>query len=221
MTWTLDNLGLIGELTLEHLRQSVLPIVLGFLIALPVGWLAYRYTPLRGGILSVIGILYTIPSLGLFGVLPAIIGISPLSEANLLIALTIYAVAIMTRSVTDAFVSVDVDVRQAATAIGYGPVRRFFTIELPLAVPVLLAGLRVMAVSTIALVTVGALIGVSNLGYLFTNGFQRRIVEEVFVGVVAVALIALLVDVLLVLVSRLLTPWLRAGRVTRRQAVTA
>ena len=220
MTWILENLPMIWQLTLEHLRQSILPIVLGLVISLPIGWVAYRFTRLRGPVLTIIGLLYTIPSLGLFGVLPAIVGISPLSEANLLIALTIYAVAIMTRPVADAFDSVPVDARQAATAIGYAPWQRFIAVELPLAVPVLLAGLRVMAVSTIALATVGALIGVNNLGYLFTNGFARRITEEVLVGVVAVALIALVVDLLLVLAGRLATPWLRATRVPRK-AVTA
>ncbi|WP_040165174.1 ABC transporter permease [Microbacterium gorillae] len=224
MTWVLDNLPLIGQLTLEHLRHSLIPIMLGLLFALPIGWVAYRFTRLRGPVLTVIGLLYTIPSLGLFGVLPALIGISPLSEANLVIALTIYAVAIMTRPVTDAFDSVPAEVRQAATAIGYGPLRRFFTVELPLGVPVMLAGLRVMAVSTVALATVGALIGVNNLGYLFTNGFERRITEEVLSGVVTVALVALVIDGLLTLIGRALTPWLRVGatsRPVRRRAVAA
>ena len=151
--------------------------------------------------------------------LPTVLGIGFLSETNLVVALTIYAVAIMTRSVADALGSVDPDVRQAATAIGYGAWRRFWTVEFPLAGPVVLAGLRVTAVSTIALATVGILIGVDNLGYLFTNGLQRRIVAEVLSGVVAVMAIALVIDGLLVLVGRLLMPW--APRRPARPARTA
>jgi osmoprotectant transport system permease protein len=207
VTWILDNLDLIGRLALEHLRQSALPILLGFLISIPLGWLAFRFRLTRGLLLSVAGILYTIPSLALFAVLPTILGISFLSETNLVVALTIYAVAIMARSVAEALGSVDPDVRQAATAVGYGAWRRFWAVEFPLAGPVVLAGLRVTAVSTIALATVGILIGVDNLGYLFTNGLQRRIVPEVLSGVVAVMAIALIVDGLLVLVGRVLMPW--------------
>src|SRR5690606_34083820 len=133
---------------------------------------------------------------------------------NLVIALTIYAVAIMARSVADALGSVDPAVRPAAVAVGYGPWRRFWGGEFPLAGPVVLAGLRVTAVSTIALATVGILIGVDNLGYLFTNGLQRRILVEVFTGVVAVMVVALVIDALLVIAGRVLMPWAprRAGR---------
>ncbi|HWR84688.1 MAG TPA: ABC transporter permease [Rhodoglobus sp.] len=214
MTWVVDNLDLISRLALEHLRQSALPILLGFLIAIPLGWLAFRFRLTRGLILTVTGLLYTIPSLALFAVLPSVLGISFLSEANLIIALTIYAVAIMARSVADALGSVDPAIRQSATAVGFGSWRRFWTVDFPLAGPVVLAGLRVAAVSTIALATVGILIGVDNLGYLFTNGLQRRIVPEVLSGVVTVMLIALLVDGLLVLLGRVLMPWAprRAGR---------
>ncbi|QNO36674.1 ABC transporter permease [Protaetiibacter sp. SSC-01] len=219
MTWVLANLDLIAGLALEHLRQSALPIVLGFLIAIPLGWVAFRYRLTRGAVLTVTGLLYTIPSLALFALLPPTLGISYLSEANLVIALTIYAVAILARSVADALGSVDPAVRQAAVAIGYGPWRRFWTVEFPLAGPVVLAGLRVAAVSTISLATVGILIGVDNLGYLFTNGLQRRIIPEVFAGVVAVMAIALIVDALLVLAGRLLMPWARRDR--GRRAVRA
>ena len=118
MTWVLNNLDLILELTLEHIRLSILPIVLGFVIAIPLGWVAYRYSLTRGLILTLVGLLYTIPSLALFVILPPLLGIGFLSEANVLIALTIYAVAIMARSVADALASVDPDVRQAAKAVG-------------------------------------------------------------------------------------------------------
>lgn len=207
MTWVLDNLGLIWALTLDHLRQSATPIVLSFVIAVPIGWLAFRYTRLRGPVLTIVGLLYTVPSLGLFALISAVLGIPYQAEANLIIALTIYGVAIMTRSVTDGLRSVDEATRAAAVAVGFGPWRRFWTVDFPLSGPVLLAGLRVTATSTISLATVGILIGVQNLGYLFTNGFQRRIVPEILAGVVAVVVIAVVIDLLLVAAGRLLMPW--------------
>lgn len=211
MTWVLNNLGLILELTLEHMRLSILPIVLGFVIAIPLGWLAYRYRLTRGLILTLVGLLYTIPSLALFVILPPLLGISFLSEANVIIALTIYAVAIMARSVADALASVDPDVHQAATAVGYSSWRRFWGVDVPLAGPVLLAGLRVVAVSTVSLLTVGIIIGVQSLGYLFTNGYERRILASVLTGVVMTVIVALLFDRVLVLLGRLLMPWTRTG----------
>lgn len=220
MTWVLDNLDLIWSLTLDHVRQSVIAIALGFVIALPIGWAAWRYTTLRGPVLTTIGLLYTIPSLGLFALLAAL-GVPYRSETNLIIALTIYGVAIMTRSVTDALDSVDPATRSAAIAVGFGPWRRFWTVDLPLSGPVLLAGLRVTATSTIALATVGILIGVQNLGYLFTNGFQRRIVPEILAGVVAVVVIALLVDLLLVIAGRIAMPWMPRRTLTRRERSAA
>ncbi|MDQ1127514.1 osmoprotectant transport system permease protein [Microbacterium sp. SORGH_AS 505] len=218
MNWVSENLDLIGQLTLAHLRQSAISIVLGFVIAIPLGWAAFRFTRLRGTLLGVVGILYTIPSFGLFALISATTGIGLLSETNLVVALTIYAVAIMTRSVTDGLASVDAAVRSAAVAVGFGPVKRFWTVDFPLAGPVMLAGLRVTAVSTISLATVGALIGVQNLGYLFTNGSQRRIIPEVLAGVLAVVAIALVIDLVLVLAGRALMPWTRRTRVPRERA---
>lgn len=220
MTWVLDNLDLIWSLTLDHIRQSVIAIVLGFVIAIPIGWAAWRYTTVRGPVLSTIGLLYTIPSLGLFALLAAL-GVPYLSETNLIIALTIYGVAIMTRSVADGLDSVDAATRSAAVAVGFGPWRRFWTVDLPLSGPVLLAGLRVTATSTISLATVGVLIGQSNLGYLFTNGFQRRIVPEILAGVVAVVVIALIVDLLLVLAGRIAMPWMPRRTQTRSERSAA
>ena len=220
MTWVFDNLDLIWSLTLDHIRQSVIAIVLGFVIALPIGWAAWRYTILRGPVLTTIGLLYTIPSLGLFALLAAA-GVPLISETNLVVALTIYGVAIMTRSVTDGLESVDPATRDAAIAVGYGPWRRFWTVDLPLSGPVLLAGLRVTATSTISLATVGVLIGQSNLGYLFTNGFQRRIVPEILAGVVAVVVIALVIDMLLVLAGRLAMPWMPRRTQTRSERSAA
>jgi len=218
VTWVIDNLDLILRLTLVHLRQSAIPIVLGLVLSIPLGWVAWRFKLVRGPIIVLTGLLYTIPSLALLILLPATLGYSAISEPNLIAALTIYAVAILVRAVADGLDSVDPDVRQAATAMGYDGPRRFFGVELPLAGPVILAGLRVAAVSTISLATVGILIGVENLGYLFTNGLQRRIIAEVLAGVVAVVVIALIIDGLLILAGRMLMPWTRASRIPRAKA---
>lgn len=210
MSWVLDNVDLILQLAAVHLRQSVIAILLGSLIALPLGWIAWRYRLVRGPVILLTGLLYTIPSLALLILMPAVLGYSAISETNLVVALTIYAIAILVRSVADGLDSVDTAVRQAATAMGYGGFRRFWTVDLPLAGPVILAGLRVAAVSTISLATVGILIGVTNLGYLFENGLQRRIVAEVLAGVLAVVVIALVIDLLLMLAGRVIMPWTRA-----------
>jgi len=212
VNWVGDNLGLILDLTLVHLRQSIIPIVLGFVLSLPLGWVAWRFRLVRGPIIVLTGLLYTIPSLALLILLPATLGYSAISESNLVIALTIYAIAILVRAVSDGLDSVDDDVRQAATATGFPSFRRFWAVEFPLAGPVILAGLRVTAVSTISLATVGTLIGVTNLGYLFTNGLERRIIAEVVAGVIAVVIIALVIDLILLLLGRALMPWTRAAK---------
>lgn len=209
MNWVLENLDLIWRLSLEHIRLSLVPIVAGLLISVPIGWAAFRFRPARGVVLTVTGLLYTIPSLALFVILPPLLGISYLSELNVIIALTIYVVAIMTRSVADALGSVDPATRQSAIAMGYAPWRRFWTVDFPLAGPVILSGLRVAAASTVSLVTIGILIGVESLGYLFTNGYQRRIIPEILAGVIMVMLIALVIDIVLMVAGRMLLPWAR------------
>lgn len=219
MTWVLNNLEQIIELTLVHLRLSILPVVVGFLVSIPLGWVAHRYRHTRGLILTVVGLLYTIPSLALFVILPPVLGIPYTSEANVLIALSIYAVAIMARSMADALASVDPDITQAATAVGFSSWRRFWTVEFPLAGPVLLAGLRVVAVSTVSLLTVGVVVGVDSLGYLFTNGSQRGILASVLSGVVATVLIALAFDRALALLGLWLMPWTRTERRARASIV--
>ncbi len=217
MNWVGDNLGLIGDLTLIHLQQSLVALLIGFALSIPLGWVAWRYQLVRSGIITLTGLLYTIPSLALLILLPAATGwYSFVSPTNLVVALTIYAVAILVRSVADGLDSVDPGVRQASTAMGYGSFRRFWAVEFPLAGPVVLAGLRVTSASTIALATVGILVGIQNLGYLFTNGLQRRIIPEVFSGVVAVVVLALVIDALLVLAGRLLMPWTRRAAPSRR-----
>lgn len=218
MTWVGANLELIADLTLRHALLCVAPILVGFALALPLGALAWRVRPVRGPILTVVGLAYTIPSLALFVLLPPLLGISFLSEANVVIAMSIYAVALMTRSVTEALSSVDPAVRQAAVALGYSPWRRFWAVDLPLAGPVLLAGLRVVAVSTVSLVTVGVLVGIRSLGYLFMDGLQRGIPAEIVTGIVMTVVVALVFDLILVLAGQLLLPWTRRSRPSRRES---
>lgn len=214
MSWAWQNLDLIAELALNHIRLSAIPIVLGFVIAVPLGRLATVSPLVRAVTITTGSLLYTIPSLPLFVILPYLLGTRVTDELNVVVALTIYAVAVMVRSAADALQAVPADTLQAATAMGFSPWSRFWRVELPLAGPVLLAGLRIVSVSTIALVSVGALIGSRNLGYLFTNGKQRAFLEEIVVGIVATLVIALVFDLVLVLIGRLLMPWdavLRVG----------
>jgi osmoprotectant transport system permease protein len=207
VNWLWSNLDLVGELALVHLALSVPAIILSFVVSVPLGWLAHRYRWSRGVLLALVGLLYAIPSLALFIALPAVTGLSLRSPVNLVIALTLYGAAVLVRTATDAFDAVERDIRQSATAMGYSATGRFWGVELPLAGPVLLSGLRVVIVSTVSLATVGAVIGVQSLGSLFTDGFQRGIQVEIITGIVATILLALLLDGLAVLLGRALMPW--------------
>lgn len=211
MKWLWSNLDLVWELTLVHLALSVPAIILSFVISVPIGWAAHRYRWSRGVLLSLCGLLYAIPSLALFIALPALTGLGLRSPFNLIIALTLYGIAVIVRTAADAFDAVDPDIRQSATAVGYSAGRRFWGVELPLAGPVLLSGLRVVIVSTVSLATVGAVIGVQSLGSLFTDGFQRGIQAEIVTGIVMTIVVALVLDALAVLGGRLLLPWTRRG----------
>ncbi|MCW2747102.1 MAG: transporter permease [Nocardioidaceae bacterium] len=207
MTWFLDNFAYVWELTVKHLVLSVIPLVVGFVVALPIGWFASRHRRLRGSVLSVGSLIYTIPSLPLFLVLPSIMGTKILDPLNVIVALSLYAAAVMVRSASDAFDSVPAEVLDASKATGFSEARSFFRVQLPLAGPVLLAGLRVVSVSTVSLVSIGALVGVSSLGSLFTDGSRRDFGTEIIIGIIGVVLIALVLDTLLVLAARLLMPW--------------
>jgi osmoprotectant transport system permease protein len=209
MTWFLDNLPHIRDLALTHLWLSILPVLLGFAIAVPIGWWAHRHPRWRGVVVGSGGILYSLPSLPLLVILPGLLGTSFLDAINVVVVLTLYAVALLVRTAADAFGQVPLDVLDAATANGHSSVQRLLRVELPLAGPVLLAGVRVVSVSTVSLVTVGAIIGVTNLGSLFTDGFQRDFTTEILIGVLAVVTIALLLDLLWVVLGRALLPWHR------------
>ena len=211
MTWVLSNLALIRDLLLEHLGFALPPIVVGLVLAVPLGWLANRTRAGRAVTINIAGLLYTVPSLALFVLLPPLLGTRILDSANVIVALTVYTVALLVRTVADALSAVPAVVVNSATAMGYTPLRRFVAVELPLSVPVVVAGLRVAAVSNISLVTVGAVIGFGGLGKMFTDGFQRGIPQEIIAGIVLVLLLAVVVDGLLLLLGRALTPWDRVG----------
>lgn len=218
MSWLIENAGQIWQLTLVHASLSAVPIVVGFVLAIPVGWLTNRYRASRGTVLAIVGLLYAIPSLPLFIVLPGVLGTRILDPLNIVVALSLYALAIMVRTASDAFASVDIDVKLSATAVGFSTWRRFWSVELPLAGPVLLSGIRVVSVSTISLLSVGSVIGVTSLGYLFLDGFQRNFPLEIIVGIVGTIVIAVIFDLILALLGRLLLPWTRRNR--RQRATT-
>lgn len=210
MSWFLDHLGDVLDLTVRHIYLAGVPLILGLLIALPLGWLARRYRGLYPVLIIGTGLLYTIPSLALFIMLPLLLGTKVLDPNNVIIAMTLYTVALLVRTVADGLGSVPDAVNQSATAMGYQRGRRFVSVELPLAVPVISAGLRVAAVSNVSIVSVASLIGVAQLGSLFTDGFYRDFMDPIIVGVVACVLLALLFDVTILVLTRLATPWQRA-----------
>jgi osmoprotectant transport system permease protein len=218
VNWVLANLDFIAGLLVDHVVFALVPVVVGLVIAVPLGWLANRAGFGRAVMVNLAGLAYTVPSLALFVFLPVVLGTGILDPINVIVALTVYTVALLVRTVADALAAVPPSVVDVATAMGYRPVRRFTAAELPMAVPVILAGVRVAAVSSISLVTVGSVIGFGGLGRMFTDGFQRDIPAEVVAGIVLVVALALVVDGLILLVGRLLTPWDRVARSVQRGA---
>jgi osmoprotectant transport system permease protein len=214
MEWVWANRADLAALTLTHAWLSAVPLVVGLVVSVPVGWWVSRSRRATGAaqwlgstIMALGNVLYTIPSLALFVILPGILGTGFLSPVNVVVALSIYAIALLVGTSANAFASVSPAVLDAATASGYSDAGRGLKVELPLAGPVLLAGLRVASVSTVSLVSVGALIGVSSLGSLFTDGFRRDFTTEIVAGVVATVVLALIFDLVLVAAGRLLLPW--------------
>jgi len=211
MKWFLGHLDQVAQLMLGHAALALIPLVIGLLLAIPLGWLARRYRVLYTPLIAGTGLLYTIPSLALFILMPLVLGTGILDPVNVVVALTIYTIALLVRTVADGLGSVPDDVVQAATAMGIGRVRRFWSVELPLAVPVIAAGLRVAAVSNVSIVSVAALLGIPQLGSLFTDGFARNFLDPIVVGIGACMVLALAMDLAILLLSRAVTPWLRTG----------
>ncbi len=209
--WAIRNLELVTELTLDHLYLSLVPTVLGLVIALPLGLLVRGRRRARAVVVTAASIAFTIPSLALFVLIPAIIATSIIDPINLVVALTIYSVSLQVRTVLESLDAVPESVRESASAVGYSPWRRTLTVDLPLTIPVLAAGTRVVAVTNVAMVSVGAVLGMGALGDLFTRGYQRDFPEQIATGIVAILLLAFLIDRAIALLARVLTPWERAG----------
>ncbi|WP_433799656.1 ABC transporter permease [Actinomycetospora sp. CA-084318] len=205
-------------LAAEHIVLALVPVLLGLVISLPLGWWAWRSRGARRILLPLTGVLYTIPSLALFVVMPIVLGTRILDPVNVVVALSVYAVALLVRSVVDGLDEVPSEVLTAGVAMGYRPLGLLVGVQLPLAVPVLIAGVRVAAVSSFSLVAVGAIIGQGALGALFTQGFERFYTAQIVFGLVSILVLALVVDALLMLLGRLLAPW-AAARAPKKQGV--
>jgi osmoprotectant transport system permease protein len=221
MRYLLTHLDDAWALTLIHLRLSLIPVLLGLLIAVPLGAFVQRTTTLRRLTTVTASIIFTIPSLAVFVVLPLIIPTQVLDEANVIVALTLYTTALLVRAVPEALDAVPAPVLDAATAVGYRPLMRMLKVELPLAIPVLAASLRVVAVTNIAMVSVGSVIGIGGLGTWFTEGYQSDKSDQIVAGIIAIFVLAIVVDTLIMLGGKALTPWTRAGRTVRVKAVAA
>jgi len=210
--WLANNTADIARMLGEHAVLAVLPVLAALVIALPLGYLVYRTGTGANAILAVLGVVYSIPSLALFVALPLVLGTSILSQVNVGVALTIYSVALLVRSVVDGLRSVPQDVKQAASAVGFGRFGRLLRVELPLAMPVVFAGLRVVTVSNIALVTVAVLVASGGLGQLFVRAYNSIFYTPLIAGLVLTVALALLADAVILLVQRGTLPWARGRR---------
>lgn len=190
----------------NHIVMAFVPIVAGLLIAIPLGLLCARYRWLYQPTVGIMNVVYSLPSLALFSILLSVTG---LTQTTVIIPLTLFSLAVLIPAVVDGMTSVPDHVRQSAVAMGFQPMRRLMRVELPIAVPVVLGGLRVAAVSSISLVSLGALIGQGGLGYLFIDGWQRQFYTPIVVGIVLVVALALVADLVIIVAQRLLTPWAR------------
>ncbi|HEX4062036.1 MAG TPA: ABC transporter permease [Streptosporangiaceae bacterium] len=220
MNWAFSNVSMLAHLTGQHAYLALVPVLVGLAVSLPLGVVCVRYGWLYPPVLGLTSVLYALPALALFVVLIAYTG---LTDTTVMIPLGVYSLAAIFPSVVDGLRGVPAPVRQAAIAMGFGTWRRLIRVELPIAVPVIIAGLRVATVSSISLVSVGALIGTGGLGYLFTDGEQRDFSTETIVGIVLIVVLALVADIVLVTARRLLTPWQRGAtpairRTTSRRA---
>jgi osmoprotectant transport system permease protein len=221
MHYLLTHLGDAWTLTVIHLRLSLVPVLIGLVIAVPLGVLVQHAPIPRRLTTATASVVFTVPSLALFVALPVIIGTRILDAANVLVALTAYTTALMVRAVLEALDAVPAQVSDAATAVGYSPIKRILKVELPLSIPVMVAGLRVVVVTNIAMVSVGSVIGIGGLGTWFTEGYATDKSDQILAGIIALFVLAVVVDVLIVLAGRLATPWSRTGETARRRSVVA
>ncbi len=210
-SWIPQNWTIIWHYTLDNLLLGLVPPLIGLVISVPLGIACVARRWLYPPLLSLTSALYALPSLALFVVL---IDYTGLGNLTVIIPLTLFSLCVLLPNVVDGLRSVPEPVRQAATAMGFTQVRRLVQVELPLSVPVVIAGLRVAVVSSISLASLGQLIGVSSLGYFFIDGLQRDFPTEIYAGLALTLLLALLCDLILVGIRRLLTPWTRGRQAT-------
>ena len=207
--WLERNLEMIGGLMAEHVILALVPVVVAFVISIPLGYLVSKTGKAADVLLAILGVIYSIPSLALFVLMPLVLGTQILNPVNIGAALAVYSIALLVRSVVDGLRSVSPSVKQSASAMGYGSFRRLFRVELPLAMPVIFAGLRVVTVSNIALVSVAVLVGSGALGKLFDLGFGSYFYTPIIVALVLTLALALIADGLILLLQRGSLPWLR------------
>lgn len=209
-SWIGRNGSDIWAQTLEHLYLTAIAVAVGLVISLALAAAALRWRALYAPIASASGVLYTIPSLALFAFLVPFTGLSVLTAE---VALVSYTVLILVRNIYTGITGVPAGIVEAADGMGYRPWQRFLRVQLPLAAPVILAGLRIATVTVVGLVTVTALIGLGGLGFFILDGFRRSIVfpTEIILGTVLSALLAALLDVGLLGIERAITPWRRRG----------
>lgn len=206
-TWVSRNLDDLAEAARQHVTITVAAVLLAMLVAFPLALAARRFRRTEGPILAVAGILYTIPSLALIGALWPVLGLSP---ATVVVALAIYALLVVVRNLVVGLDGVPPEVTDAARGMGFSDRRLLWRVELPLALPAVLAGVRVATVSTIGLLTVGAYVGYGGFGNLILEGFSRSTGRaEVVAASLACVALALIADGLLLGLQRLLTPWAR------------
>jgi osmoprotectant transport system permease protein len=193
----------------EHVVITIASVLFGLLLSIPLALLAQRSRLAEGVILGTAGVIYAIPSISLLLILYSSLGLG-LTSTTVIVALTLYNLLILVRNVLTGLRGVPAEAKEAATGMGFGPVRRIVRVELPLALPSITAGLRIATVNTVALVTIGFAVGHGGLGGIITTGFKDNLYrQQVLTGVVLVVLLAAVLDLLLLLVQRLLTPWTR------------
>ena len=206
--WIVDNLDQIGRRLGEHVYMTVLAVLIGFALSFALAMVIRRRPRLYGPIIGLTGVLYAIPSVALFALLVPFTGLSVLSAE---IALVSYTLVILIRNIVTGLEGVPPDVVEAAVGMGYTPSQRLWRVELPIALPVIVAGLRIATVTTIGLVTITTLIGAGGLGYLIVNtGIRRFFDTSTYTGVVLSVALAIAADLLLLALQRRLTPWARA-----------
>ena len=191
-----------------HVQYTVLAVALGTIVALPLGYCGYRWRRTYAPLLTLTNVIYAIPSVAMFVMLFPLLGIT--NDKPIVVAMALYTLVILVRSLVEGFRAVPPATVTAATAMGYGSLRRFLAIELPLAMPSIIAGLRLATVSTVSLISVGGLIGRGALGRLFSDGFARDIEVEVRAAIISIIALALIADFVILVIGRLLTPWARA-----------